>query len=433
MRATRLIAVGDVRTESVAEPEPGPGEILVRVEAAGICGTDRHLHRGEFPSAPPVTLWHEFSGIVVGRGAGVAIAEGARVACDPNDWCGSCDACLRGRVNLCARNVATGIHRDGGFADYAVFPARKAIALPADLDPRLGAFCEPLACTLHGVDIGAPVAGERVLVVGGGVIGLLAVQLAALAGAEVALLTRHPAKRALAARLGATATAATPAELLALWPEGADLTLECAGVAETVAGAPRLTRSGGRVVVLGVLAAGERVAIEPFDLLFREVQLRFAFINPFTQARAAALIASGRIAVAPLISREIALAEAAAAIAAPPAPGEVKVLVRPEAGRSPLSRPASRRRRRHWTRPPPRRSAPRGARHGHRAPARRGPGRRPRRAGGRGRSPPRRDKGWRRPRCSPRGGRPASARPATPRCRCPGRRARSCATARRRG
>ena len=308
---------------------PGPGEVLVRVEAAGICGTDRHLYKGEFPSAPPVTLGHEFCGIVVGRGAGVDIPEGTRVACDPNDWCGTCDACLRGRVNLCARNVATGIHRDGGFAEFAVFPAKKAAALPADLDPLHGAFCEPLACTLHGVDLGAPVSGERVLVIGGGVIGLLAVQLAALAGAEVMLLTRHPAKRALASQVGAAVTAATPDEVLRLWPQGADLTLECAGVAETVAEAPRLTRSGGRVVVLGVLPKGERVPIEPFDLLFREVQLRFAFINPFTQARAAALISTGRVKVAPLISRTIPLSEAAAAIAAPPGPGEVKVLVLP--------------------------------------------------------------------------------------------------------
>ena len=226
-------------------------------------------------------------------------------------------------------NVATGIHRDGGFAEFAVFPARKAAALPADLDPLHGAFCEPLACTLHGVDIGAPVAGERVLVIGGGVIGLLALQLARLAGAETMLLTRHPAKRALAESLGATATAATPEEAMRRWPQGADLTLECAGVAETVAEAPALTRSGGRVVVLGVLPRGEQVPIEPFDLLFREVQLRFAFINPFTQARAAALISAGRIAVAPLISRTIPLAAAAEVIAAPPAPGEVKVLVVP--------------------------------------------------------------------------------------------------------
>ena len=329
MRAARLVAPHDIRTVELAAPDPGPGEVLVRIEAAGICGTDRHLFKGEFPCTPPVTLGHEFSGIVVGRGAGVDIAEGARVVCDPNDWCGRCDACLRGRVNLCQRNVATGIHRDGGFAEYAVFPAHKSVALPADLDPMHGALCEPLACTLHGLDIGAPVAGERVLVIGGGVIGLLALQLARLAGAETMLLTRHPAKHRLARSLGASQTARSPDEATRLWPGGADLVLECAGVPETVACAPQLTRPGGRVVVLGVLPKGATVPIEPFDLLFREIQLHFAFINPFTQARAANLIASGKIAIEPLISRVIPIDEAAATIAAPPEPGEVKVLVVP--------------------------------------------------------------------------------------------------------
>jgi L-iditol 2-dehydrogenase len=329
MRATRLMGIRDIRTADVRVPDPGPGEVLIRIEAAGICGTDRHLFKGEFPCTPPVTLGHEFSGIVVGRGSGVDIPEGARVVCDPNDWCGHCDACRRGRVNLCERNVASGIHRDGGFAEYAVFPARKAVPLPTDLDPLHGAFCEPLACTLHGFDIGAPVPGERVLVIGGGVIGLLALQLSRIAGAETMLLTRHPAKHELARALGVTETAATPDEAARIWPEGADLTLECAGVAETVACAPSLTRAGGRVIVLGVLPQGSQVSIEPFDLLFREIQLRFAFINPFTQTRAAELISSGKIAVNPLISRTIPLEAAAETIAGAPVPGEVKVLVLP--------------------------------------------------------------------------------------------------------
>ena len=113
------------------------------------------------------------------------------------------------------------------------------------------------------------------------------------------------------------------------WPEGADLTLECAGVAETVAEARALTRAGGRVVVLGVLPRGERVPIEPFDLLVREIQLHFSYINPFTQTRAAELIASGRVAVEPLISRSIPLAEAVETIANPARAGEVKVVVIP--------------------------------------------------------------------------------------------------------
>ena len=182
MHATRLLATGDIRTVNLPVPTPGPGEVLVRVLAAGICGTDRHLFKGEFPCAPPVTLGHEFSGEVAVTGDGVTLALGTRIACDPNIACGACDACLRGRVNLCARNVAIGIHRDGGLADYAVIPAHRALPI-GDLDPHHAAFAEPLACTRHGLDRGAPRPGERVPVIGGGVIGLLAVQLAASAGA----------------------------------------------------------------------------------------------------------------------------------------------------------------------------------------------------------------------------------------------------------
>lgn len=329
MRAVRLQGVGRIELAEIPDPTPGPGEILVRIEAAGICGTDRHLYKGEFPCAPPVTLGHEFAGEVIACGPGVSLAVGTRVACDPNIACGACEQCLRGRTNLCQRNVAVGIHRDGGFADLCAFPAHRAVPVP-DLHPHHAAFAEPLACTLHGVDLGAPVPGEQVIVLGGGVIGLLAVQLARNAGAEVTLVTRHPAKRELALQIGATRTAATEEEARALLPKGADLVLECAGVAETVELAPRLTRSGGRVVVLGVLPQGEKVRIEPFDLLFREIQLLHSFINPFTQTRAAAMLASGRVNVAPLISRIIPLSEAAATISNPAAAGEVKVLVVPD-------------------------------------------------------------------------------------------------------
>jgi L-iditol 2-dehydrogenase len=161
------------------------------------------------------------------------------------------------------------------------------------------------------------------------VIGQLAVQLAALAGAEVMLVTRQPSKRDLGRELGATATAATAAEALAIWPKGADLVLECAGVAETVVMAPHLTARGGRIVILGVLPKGQMVQIEPFDLLFREITMIHSFLNPFTHARATDLIATGRIRIAPLISRVIPLEEAAAAIANPARPDDVKVVVQP--------------------------------------------------------------------------------------------------------
>jgi L-iditol 2-dehydrogenase len=329
MKAARLFAAFDLRIADVPRPEPARGEVLVKVESAGICGTDRHLFKGEFPLTPPVTLGHEFSGLVVETGAEVSMPLGTRVTVDPNIPCGTCDACRRGRPNLCSRNVAIGLGRDGGFAPFAAVPAHRAIPLPASLDPLYGAFCEPLACTLHGIDIGAPKPGERAIVIGGGVIGQLAVQLCRAAGADVMLLTRNAAKRAVGESLGASASAPTPEAALAHWPDGADLVVECAGTVDTVAMAPRLTRSGGRIVLLGVLPRGQPVGVEPFDLLFREISLLPAFINPFTQTRGAALIASGQIAVAPLISRVVTLDEVPACIMADPDPAEIKVLAVP--------------------------------------------------------------------------------------------------------
>ncbi|MEM9899475.1 MAG: zinc-dependent alcohol dehydrogenase family protein [Pseudomonadota bacterium] len=331
MRAIQLMQTGDIRTSDVPIPEPAPGEILIKVEASGICGTDRHLYKGEFPSVPGKTLGHEFSGIVVDSGD-TSIAEGTRVTCDPNTWCGTCDQCLRGRVNLCENNVATGIHRDGGFAEYCAFPASKAVELPADLDPLYGAFCEPLACTLHGMDMGAAKPGEKVLIIGGGFIGLMAVQIAKRAGADVMLLTRSVQKQTLGLTIGADHAVGNEEALRQVWPGGADLVVECAGVSATVPMSPKLTRTGGRVVILGVLPQGQQVPVEPFDLLFREIQMHFSFLNPFTHGRAAQMVADGSIAVAPLISRTISLEETADAIVSPPLPGEVRAIVVPNAG-----------------------------------------------------------------------------------------------------
>ena len=328
MRATKLYSTGDIRTVNVKVPSPAKNEILIEVEAAGICGTDRHLYHGEFPSVPGKILGHEFSGIVVDSGE-TDFAEGVRVTCDPNAWCGTCNQCQRGRVNLCPNNLATGIHRDGGFAEFCVFPASKAVVLPNEINPLYGAFCEPLACTLHGMDIGAAREGETVLVIGGGVIGLMAVQLAKLVGAEVLLLTRSSEKQALGLNIGADYAVSTEDAVKNIWPEGADLVVECAGVSATVTLSPKLARSGGRVVILGVVSQGEKVPIEPFDLLFREIQMHFSFLNPFTHGRAAKMIADGTINISPLISRTISLEEAATVIASPPPKGEVRAIVVP--------------------------------------------------------------------------------------------------------
>jgi len=339
MKALRLEAIGNLSVRDVERPVPGSDDLLVRVEACGICGTDRHLFLGEFPSRPPVTIGHEFAGIVEAIGADVTgFKIGDRITGDPNISCGRCPQCLAGRVNLCRNLQAIGIHRDGGLADYVIAPQRQAFALPLGLDPLHGAFCEPLACCLHGIDMAEIKAGSSVAVLGGGVIGLLTVQLARLAGATTVILsTRQVSKRRLAEEVGATATVnpsstdiieaiAGPAGLV---PGGVDVVIECAGVPETMQQSMRLARAGGTVVILGVMPQGAKIEIESFDILFRELRVLGSFINPFTHRRAADLVASGAINVEKLISRTVTLAEAVDVIANSASPGEVKVLVVP--------------------------------------------------------------------------------------------------------
>jgi L-iditol 2-dehydrogenase len=336
MKAIRLEAVNNLFVRDFQKPHPGPDEVLVRVEASGVCGTDRHLYHGEFPCRPPVTLGHEFSGIIEELGENVSrFALGDRITCDPNIACGRCEHCNESRVNLCRNLQTIGISRNGGMAEFTVIPQNQAFLLPADLNPLYGAFSEPLACCIHGIDIAAIKAGSSVVVLGGGVIGLLTVQLARMAGAtQVVLVTRQKSKRDLALQLGAT-LALDPnmrdfeTELRRQTSGGGDVVLECAGVIETVEQAPRLAKPGGKVVIVGVVSQGLKVTYEPFDLLFREVSILTSFLNPFTQRRAAEMVAAGHIKVDPLISRCVSMAEAPAIIANPPAPGEVKVLIIP--------------------------------------------------------------------------------------------------------
>lgn len=339
MKALRLESIGNLFMRDVGKPEPGPGDLLVHVEACGICGTDRHLFLGEFPSKPPVTIGHEFAGIVEAVGTEVTGFEiGDRVTGDPNISCGRCPQCMAGRVNLCRNLQAIGIHRDGGLAEYVIVPQKQAFGLPPGLNPLHGAFCEPLACCLHGIDMAAIKAGSSVVVLGGGVIGLLVVQLARLAGATTVILsTRQQSKRRLAEELGATASVdpsssdiiaaiAGPAGLV---PGGVDVVIECAGVPETMEQTTRLAKAGGTVVILGVMPQGAKIEIEPFDILFRELRVLGSFINPFVHRRAADLVASGAINVEKLISRTVTIEEAVNVIGKPPSAGEVKVLVVP--------------------------------------------------------------------------------------------------------
>jgi threonine dehydrogenase-like Zn-dependent dehydrogenase len=262
---------------------------------------------------------------------------GALITGDPNIACGHCAQCRAGRPNLCDNLTAIGVFRDGGFADYVIVPQGQAIELPAGLSPLHGAFSEPLACCLHGLDVARIRPGDSVAVLGGGVIGLIMVQLARLAGAAtIVLSTRQQPRRDLAEQLGATHAVDASHDVVAaiagpggIVPGGVDVVLECAGVAETFGQGLAVARRGGAMVIFGVMPKGEQVAVSPYELLVKELRLESAWLNPLTHARAARMIASGVLDLDRLITRTIPLSEVPAVVGAAPAFGEIKIIAVP--------------------------------------------------------------------------------------------------------
>ncbi len=221
MRAIVIDQPGSFRVAEVPDPVPRAGEVIVKVECCGICGTDLHILAGEFPPTPyPITPGHEFAGLVVARGPGVddgagpRLAEGDRVAVDPSLYCGSCRRCRAGRGNLCANWGAIGDTVDGAFAEYVAVPAVNTYRLPDHIDGQAGAMAEPLACAVHGVRRLGPVLGESAVVVGAGTMGLLLLQLLVRAGAgPVAVVDRVGTRLDVARGLGAAQTVSSADEL----------------------------------------------------------------------------------------------------------------------------------------------------------------------------------------------------------------------------
>jgi 2-desacetyl-2-hydroxyethyl bacteriochlorophyllide A dehydrogenase len=237
--------------DEVAEPRPAAGEVLVRTEAAGICGSEVEGYLGRMANRkPPLVMGHEFAGCVVEVGEGVDRAwVGRRVAVNPIVGCGGCRYCAAGDRNLCPDRYLIGVSAAGGFATTAVVPERCLFELPLAMDARLGALVEPLANGVHAIRQGAPRGAVTAVVIGAGTIGLGCMQAALQHGIEtVDVLERHPVRRDHALRLGAHHAYESGDELKA----GVDLVVDAAGADATRQLAIDLLAPAGTAVFIGL-------------------------------------------------------------------------------------------------------------------------------------------------------------------------------------
>ena len=330
MKAVLLSAVDKLAVTEVEKPKPGIGQSLIKILACGICGTDRHIYKGEYPSTKPVILGHEFGGVVEETGPGSKFKVGQVVSIDPNIVCAKCPDCLVGRTAFCPDLTALGVNINGGLAEYVLTPDSQIYPVKDGLNPLHLAFIEPLACSIRGLDLANLKGGERVAILGGGVIGLLVVQLAKLAGAsEIVLVTRQKFRRDVALKIGATRVVDPKSEDVAQSVKNMDVTFECAGAVETFKQSQLITRRGGSVIILGLTAADTNLEINPFSLVVNELRIQGSFLNPLTQARAAELVGSGKLNLDILISKVVDLDGVKAILDAPPAEGDIKYIVCP--------------------------------------------------------------------------------------------------------
>lgn len=317
MRAAIFDSPFAMRMAEAPKPEPGPGEALVRVKAAGLCAGDLYIYTGKNPyvSYPRIGC-HEISGTVAGYGPDTGgPAPGSRVVIDPFIGCGHCYPCRIGRRNCCANLTIIGVHREGGFAEFVTAPVSNLVAVPEGLSDFEAAFAEPVAIGVQGCRRGMVSADDSVLVLGAGPIGLAIVEVARARGAGVYATDLSQERLAIAAELGATPVEGGEGLLRRVLQitrgEGMPVVMEATGAVPAMQQTVDLVAAGGRIVILGLVRQGVGITFPGLDFTRKEVTILGSRASVDCFPEALELIASGKIHY-PKIASRFALSEAPA-------------------------------------------------------------------------------------------------------------------------
>jgi 2-desacetyl-2-hydroxyethyl bacteriochlorophyllide A dehydrogenase len=312
MKAIIFKAPKDLELKEIPDPQPAPDEVLVRVRASGICGTDVHTYLGEWPVAYPVIPGHEFAGEVVAIGSAVrGLSEGQTVAVLPCVYCGSCTYCRSRRPNFCQNLQVYGGSLPGGFAEYvavkttSIFPCD---GLPADE----ASLVEPVSCGVHAFEQIGSIPGSRVLLFGCGTQGLILAQLSKRYGAvSVTAVDLYQPKLELAHKVGADITLLADDDLrrnlLAASPY--DLVIDATGSPRVVEGMSDYVRDAGSLMFFGVCPPNSTITVKPFDIFRRELKIYGSFSLAGEFEAALNFVRSGAIDVKSLITHTIRLEE----------------------------------------------------------------------------------------------------------------------------
>jgi D-arabinitol dehydrogenase (NADP+) len=304
-------------------PEPGPGEVRLAVRSTGVCGTDVHLHQGEFGPVYPLTPGHEVVGEVVELGDGVeSLTTGQVVAVDNMVPCGSCPDCQRAQPAFCRFLRAFGVTAPGGFAEFMVAPATRCHPVD-DLDIDTAVLAEPVSCAIHGLDVLSPQAGSDVLLLGAGPTGLILTQLLRSGGSgRLTVASSTAFKLELAAGYGADETVqtrvtgdpASVAPLRKIAPDGFDIVIDATGSVDAIAQGTGLLRDGGTMLVYGMTAEQALVPFRPYDIFRRELTIKGSFARSYGFDRAVRMLRTRRVRAEGFVTHRFGLSDYGEAI-----------------------------------------------------------------------------------------------------------------------
>ncbi len=307
MKAAQINTPGQMQIIDLPCPEPADNEVLIRVMASGICGTDIHIFRGEYLGGYPVIPGHEFSGVVEAVGKDVTrFKVGDRVAVEPNIACDNCEACLNNRQNFCLNWQAVGVTRPGGMAQYTTAP-EKAVFNIGELSFEQAAFMEPLSCVLHGLERLGPDLADKVAILGAGPIGILLMQGVRAQGASrISVVDKNEARLGFARDLGADEIFIDLGKLKA---DYYDVVIDATGAIPVMQRTVDFARPGGKVLLFGVPPSGKDMCVEAFKIFHKGLTLLSSFTSVRNSFQALDMLRSGRIRVDELVSHRLPLEE----------------------------------------------------------------------------------------------------------------------------
>lgn len=331
MKAILLEKKEVMSIQEVPKPVPAADEVLIRVKAAGLCGSDFHIYHGTYPATYPLIQGHEFSGVIEAVGAEVTGWKiGQRVTADPNIYCHHCYYCLKDQENMCENAQASGVTRNGAFAEYVTVPAGQLYELPDSVSFEEGALIEPLACALYGIKRLNPPYGSRAVVYGAGPMGLLLLKALKTGGvSHLASVDISDPCLERAKKMGATDTFHSAEEVREKYPRGFDVVVDATGNPQVIERMFSTAAKKAKILQFGCADSNASVTVNPYQIYDNDWEYIGTRTAVYTYGQAIDMIASGRITVSDIISECVSMEQMADYLEHGKPAGSMKIVLRP--------------------------------------------------------------------------------------------------------